>query len=129
MVFFRLQGLEQNWLNEVLLIHPEENLALQAPKVLRELFLELAQKYVLLFHNLGHQSVQRVTSLLLRVVIADAKQRNIMDHFALSIFELDIIQVDDLAVDTNVELLVCDLLSEVLPVLSQLFKFFCQVLL
>lgn len=129
MVFFRLQGLEQNWLNEVLLIHPEENLALQAPKVLRELFLELAQKYVLLFHNLGHQSVQRVTSLLLRVVIADAKQRNIMDHFALSIFELDIIQVDDLAVDTDVELLVCDLLSEVLPVLSQLFKFFCQVLL
>ena len=52
-----------------------------------------------------------------------------MDHFALSIFELDIIQVDDLAVDTDVELLVCDLLSEVLPVLSQLFKFFCQVLL
>ena len=129
MVFFRLQGLEQNWLNEVLLIHPEENFALQTPKVLRELFLELAQKYVLLFHNLGHQSVQRVTSLLLRVVIADAKQRNIMDHFALSIFELDIIQVDDLAVDTDVELLVCDLLSEVLPVLSQLFKFFCQVLL
>jgi len=52
-----------------------------------------------------------------------------MDHFALSIFELDIIQVDGLAVDADVELPICDLLSEVLPVFSQLLKFFCQVLL